>query len=100
MQVKAMGMVWYRQEDYQRCKAMFTDGSKLADTFDEWLTAAQTGYDKFDRQGMKVVKAYIDPDTFPEWCRTHHQEMNAQGRGAFANECAYLKFSPDARHES
>jgi hypothetical protein len=97
MQVQAMGIVWYRREDYQRCKAMFTDGSKLADTFDEWLAGAQKGYDKFTSEGMMVEKAYIDPDTFPQWCRTHHQEMNSQGRNAYANECAARKFRADVQ---
>jgi len=100
MQVQAMGFVWYRKEDFQRCKAMFVDGSKIADTYDEWLAAAQSGYDKLARQGVRLVKAYIDPDTFPEWCRAHNETLDAKGRTAYANECAYLEFSPDARHES
>jgi hypothetical protein len=92
MQVQAMGFVWYRKEDYESCRAMFPDGSNLPDTYDEWLVMAQSHYDRVTARGMKVVKAYIDPDTFPEWCRTHNMPMDTNGRNAYANERAYLKF--------
>jgi hypothetical protein len=67
---------------------MFTDSNKLAGTFESWIKSAQTGFDKLTSAGHVVIKAHIDPDTFPEWCRVHGLEMNADARMAFGNECA------------
>jgi hypothetical protein len=92
MQVSVTGIGWYRREDYDRLKAMFKDGSKLPDTFDSWLQSAQNLYDKLTGQGHVVVKADIDPDTFPEWCRTRGMEMDAKARMAYGNECAADKY--------
>lgn len=97
MQVKATGIAWYRREDYDRLKAMFKDGWKLADTFDSWLSSAQNTYDKLTCEGQIVEKAYIDPDTFPEWCRAHRKEMDAHGRTAYANECVARKFGAEVQ---
>jgi hypothetical protein len=90
MQISVTGLVWYRNaEDYDRLKAMFTDGDKLADTFENWLKSAQAGFDKLTGSGHVVIKAIIDPDTFPKWCRARGLEMSAKARTAFGNECAY-----------
>jgi hypothetical protein len=89
MQVQATGIPWYREQDYERLVALFNDGSKLPATFSQWQAKAQGLHDHLTSKGSVVVKAYIDPDTFPEWCRTHGHEMDAQARMAFGNECAY-----------
>ena len=88
MQVSATGIAWYRAQDYDRLKATFTDGWKLPDTFESWQRSAQNLYDKLTNEGLVVVKAYIDPNTFPEWCRANGMEMNAKARMRFANDCA------------
>jgi hypothetical protein len=88
MQVSAAGIAWYRSQDYDRLKTMFPDGWKLPDTFEEWLEIAQILYDKLTADGHLVVKAYIDPNTFPEWCRAKGMEMDADARMDFGNDCA------------
>jgi hypothetical protein len=89
MQVSATGIAWYKNaDDYDRLKAMFTDGWKLLDTYESWQKSAQNLYDKLTREGHFVVKAYIDPDTFPDWCKAHGKTLDAQGRTAYGNECA------------
>jgi hypothetical protein len=82
------GIAWYRAEDYDRLKSMFPDGWKLPDTFESWLHTAQIVYDKLTAGGFVVVKAYIDPDAFPEWCRARGMKMTTEARTAYANECA------------
>ena len=89
MQVQAVGISWYRAEDYDRLKRIFSDGAKLPATFEEWHVKAQALHDRIASEGRLAVKAYIDPDTFPDWCKAHGKEADAQGRMAFANECAY-----------
>ena len=89
MQVSVTGMAWYRPKDYDRLKALFTDGWKLPDTFNEWLSSAQAMYDGLTKQGHAVQQAFINPDKIPEWCRGRGMEMNAQARMEYAAE--YVK---------
>ena len=88
MQVRATGIPWYRPKDYDRLKAMFTDGRELPDTFDSWLSRAKAIYDRLTKEGHVVHQAFIDPDAFPEWCRVRRLEMNAQARSQYAGEYA------------
>lgn len=81
------GMVWYRNaEDFTRMKAMSTDSDDLPDTFEEWLRSARKSFDQLADQGLVMVKAYIDPDTFAQWCITHGVKMNGNSRAAWAQE--------------
>ena len=54
MQVKSVGVPWYRQEDYDQLKAIFSDGSKLHATFDGWLASAQSLHDRLVAEGHVV----------------------------------------------
>lgn len=89
MQVEAVGMVWYKPENYQRLKAMFEDGQKLHATYEEWLAAAELGRSTLEEGGKRVVCVDIDPDEFPKWCRSKGMRFNAAARNAFANLMAY-----------
>ena len=88
MEVELTGIAWYRREDYDHLKAAFKDGWSLPDTFDSRLEKAELAYDTLTSEGLKVVKALIDPDTFPVWCRDHGFEMDTAARMAFGQECA------------
>lgn len=97
-QVQAIGMVWYREADYERLMSLFTDSHKLHRTFLQWQDGAEQGRKRYVRQGYIVVKAYIDPDTFPAWCTAHGCGLDAQGRMDFANAEAYRVVMESQRH--
>ena len=65
MSVDAIGVTWYRREDYERLKAMFKDGEKLPDTYEDWLAKAQVTVLTLAADRLRVERAYIDPETFP-----------------------------------
>lgn len=88
MQASLIGITWYHAQDYDRLKAMFPDGAKLPDTFESWLENARKVCDTLTDEGFALVKAYIDPETFPEWCRSRGMKMNAEARSKFANDYA------------
>ena len=83
--IQAVAMVWYHEADYDRLMALFVDGAKLHRTFLQWQDQAEQGRKRLLRQGKVVVKAHIDPATFPEWCRANGHKLDASGRMAFAN---------------
>lgn len=83
-QVQAIGWAWYSEADYDRLREMFVDGARLPGTFLQWQDQAEQGRKRLLREGKIVVKAYIDPDTFPAWCRANGHELDASARSMFA----------------
>lgn len=93
MQITATGMAWYKsEEDYERLKSIFTDSHKLPPTYSDWLSKAELGFKELTSNGHIVEKVYVDPDTFPAWCRSHNFGVDAQGRTAFASEFVAKKY--------
>jgi hypothetical protein len=88
--------VWYHREEYLALKAMFTDGKTLPDTFDDWRKIVRHSIDTLRNDPVQIVKAYINPKTFPEWCRARGMRMNAKARTEYAAEYARLGHEPPA----
>ena len=88
MKFYKLGMTWYKREDYERLKQLFIDGDMLPTTYDEWLEKAENGFAQLIRGGNIVVKAYINPDTFPKWCDARRLSTDTDGRKRFASEFA------------
>lgn len=67
-QPSVQAMVWYKKEHWDQLKALFADGDQLPRTYDDWLKRAEEMKATVQAQGDAVIKVYIDPETFPEWC--------------------------------
>ncbi|OWW18425.1 hypothetical protein [Noviherbaspirillum denitrificans] len=87
--VQAIGIPWYRSEDYSRLRALFTDGDRLPATFRQWESRAEEVRKRYASKGHTVIKAYIDPQTFPAWCAANGCTLDVDGRTKFANVEAY-----------
>ena len=87
--VEAVGMVWYQREHYSAILGIMADRDQLPASFHVWLMKAETGEKKYRREGKIVVRAFIDPETFPDWCRTRGLNIDAKARMEFANFVAY-----------
>jgi hypothetical protein len=83
-----VGIAWYRREDWQDALAVFTDRLLLPSSYDKWLDSAEYLEAKIRKRGAVPVKAYIDPATFPAWCRKHGLELNSRARQEYASETA------------
>jgi hypothetical protein len=95
MQVAVIGMVWYRNEDWEELRALFTDTERLHVTYDAWKEAAERGERRLIQQGHRVIRAEIHPREFAAWCAEKRVEANAVARNAFANEVAYASAKRD-----
>lgn len=82
--VRITAMAWYRAEDYDAILRIKADRHKLPRTFVEWRMKAESGEKKLRRDGHTVLRAYIDPETFPDWCRARGLHVDAQARMHFA----------------
>ncbi|HML83299.1 MAG TPA: hypothetical protein PKE37_16215 [Thiomonas arsenitoxydans] len=86
--IQIIGMVWYKSEHYDAIRRVMADREKLPATFHEWRMKAETNEKKFRREGKIVVRAFINPETFPDWCRSRGLNIDAQARNLFAAEAA------------
>jgi hypothetical protein len=89
--ISAMGIVWYREEDYLRILKIMSDAHVLPDTYADWKRIAETTERQMQSRGVLVVRAVIDLDEFPAWCRTRGLKLDAMARNQYASYVAMLK---------
>ncbi len=89
--VALLGIAWYLEQDYPAILRLMADADKLPATFSRWQQIAEQTERRCRTEGRVVIRAVIDPATFPEWCARHDLQVDARARNAFAAEQAYLK---------
>lgn len=77
--VRAVGLSWFRKEDYPALLKIFTDADKMPRTWEEWLKGAEAMEKRVKAQRQIVERIYIDPDTFPDWCASQNVTVDRQG---------------------
>lgn len=87
-QPSVQAMVWYKEEHWEILKAMFVDGDMLPLSYSDWKTRAEAMKTEAEAAGDAVIKVYIDPETFPEWCKAKELPMNSEARAQLAIEMA------------
>jgi hypothetical protein len=86
--IRAAGISWYNKDDYQRALRVMIDPQVLPPTYSAWKKKAEAQESKWKSDGVIVIRAIIDPDEFPAWCRARGLNVDAKGRMAFASEFA------------
>ncbi len=81
-------MVWYKEEDWDTLMKLFTDSHLLPQSYADWLPRAEEMVKKVEGSGDVVMKVYIDPETFPAWCKEKGKEMDMHARTELAIEVA------------
>jgi len=87
-QPSVQALVWYKEEHWATLKEMFEDGDMLPASFDDWHTRAEKMKADAEAVGDAVIKVFIDPETFPEWCKAKGLPMNSEARSQLAIEMA------------
>jgi hypothetical protein len=81
-------MVWYKEEHYAQLLTLFADAELLPPTYQHWLSRAEEKKVAIEAGGDQVIKVFIDPETFPEWCDEKKLPMDANSRTTLAIEVA------------
>lgn len=84
-------LVWYKEEHYTELLTLFADAEQLPSTYEHWLTRATEKKEEVEAAGDQVIKVFIDPKTFPEWCRKKGLPMDANSRSQLAIEVAQAR---------
>ena len=81
-------MVWYEEEQYLKLRGLFADADLLPPAYRDWLSRAEEKRAEVEAEGDQVIKVYIDPETFPQWCEERKLRMDADARSQLAIEVA------------
>ena len=83
----AVGISWYRPDNFEQCLAVFDDASEMHDTYKDWLADAELTEATAKNRGLLVMRINIDPVEFPKWCeREGFAEINNQARSFFVSK--------------
>src|SRR5947209_7025508 len=81
--MRAIGIAWFRSEDYQRIREMSEDD--MAPTFEEFEAKMEGHIDRLPTTGVVHEKVIIDPDELLAYAsKSHHRKINSQIRARFA----------------
>ena len=81
-------MVWYKEEHYKELLTLFDDAELLPLTYQDWLARAEGKKAEIETEGDQVIKVFIDPLTFPQWCKEKNLAKDANARSQLAIEVA------------
>lgn len=84
-------MVWYKEEHYEQLLTIFDDAELLPPTYQAWLARAEEKKTEVEAAGDQVMKVFIDPETFPEWCEQKGLPKDAEARTQLALEVAQAR---------
>ncbi|MEE4136810.1 MAG: hypothetical protein V2I32_12085 [Desulforhopalus sp.] len=84
-------MVWYRQEHYPELLTLFSDAALLPPTYSAWLSRAEAKKAEVEAAGDQVIKVYIEPEYFGQWCREKNLPTDAESRTRLAIEVAQMQ---------
>jgi len=79
-------MVWYKKEDWESLKGLFSDAHLLPENYETWLQMAESKAKEVEHSGDLVAKVTIDTTHFPSWCKEKGRAMDAEARTTFAIE--------------
>lgn len=77
---------WFDQSDYKELRALFSDGSRLPETFGAWHAQATDAFRVFQDQGLRVTRVRLRPKEFEIWCQEHRFSCDYRARHSFAQE--------------
>ncbi len=89
---RAIGLPWFRKEDYPALLIAFEDRNDRASTWEQWEKIAEEAEESYKAQGLIVERVYIDPDTFPDWCSKNGFRVDSDATVKFALESAFKKY--------
>ncbi|HWA42876.1 MAG TPA: hypothetical protein VHA10_06670 [Hypericibacter adhaerens] len=83
---RAVGIPWYRGEDYLTLRSRMVDAASLPPVFDQWLSVAEELEQRLRHEGHVVERIFIDHDAFLEWCRKKNCGWDADARARYVEE--------------
>lgn len=84
MSQMAIGMPFYREENYAKMKDILHP-HQLPATYSEWLDMFNKAIEESRAKGLAVEHVDIDPETFSAWCRDNVAKAGYEGLRGFVH---------------
>jgi hypothetical protein len=81
----AVGIPWYRREQWARWKEISLDRAEMCQTYDEWLEKAEHTIRNFTKDAVVVHKVDVDVEEFLNWATKQDVAITGVARADFAN---------------
>ena len=76
----AIGVAWYRPEQWETLRNVSVDKDKLEETHAEWLTEAERVVKRLRQQGFRVIKVDVEISDLMLWCESQKVPLDAEAR--------------------
>ena len=93
----AVGIAWYRRDQWPRLLEISTDRSDLEDSYDNWLVHVTEAFETMRNEGLDPVKVDIDTEELLAWCRSRNLPVNARARAGYVTEKVQKIYQPPPR---
>jgi hypothetical protein len=82
----AIGIAWYRPEQWSMLRALSSDPEVLERTHAEWLAGVAKTMEALRQQGISVKKIDIDVQELSAWCQSRDRVMDGDARATYVTE--------------
>jgi hypothetical protein len=81
----AVGLAWFRRDEWPQLLASAVDRDRLEDTYDEWLRDAQKLLLDMATRGVAIEKVDVTVAELLAWCRHENRPLDGEARASFAS---------------
>jgi hypothetical protein len=79
----AVGVAWYKPEEWETLRNVSTDKDKLEETHAEWLKEAERVVKGLRQQGLQIIKIDVEVADLLLWCESQEIPLNAEARAKY-----------------
>ncbi len=79
----ALGVTWYRADQWPRLRAIAADPEVLEETHAAWLAEVTQRLKELEQRGISVQPVEVDVDELEAWCRQRRRRVDAAARAEF-----------------
>jgi len=90
----AVGIAWYRREQWPRLLEISADRSDLEDSYDNWLVHVTEAFETMRNEGLDPVKVDVDTEELLAWCRRRNLPVSAKARARYVTEKVQKIYQP------
>ena len=98
----AVGVAWYRPQEWQRLLQVSADRDELEATYDEWASAMPARIAEIEQAGFKAHRIDVGVEDLIAWCRLRSRAVDGAARADYVAhklkdlELSELWSEPDA----
>ena len=80
----ATGVAWFDQEQWEKLRAVASDGEVLEESYQAWLAMAERGIRELEETGMIIERVPVNVEELVAWCIEHDRPIDSSARAEFA----------------